>query len=103
MASTIETLGRKKLSVILIAILVVAAAWAGMILVSSWKARQQREAAEKALAENDLDQAAAGDLYGDGRIHFVTGTHSMNPDFVGSNALTIWENLGPRSSASSGK
>ncbi len=28
-----------------------------MILVSSWKARQHREAAEKALAENDLDQA----------------------------------------------
>jgi tetratricopeptide (TPR) repeat protein len=57
MALTIETLGRKKLSVILIAILVVAAAWAGMILASSWKARQHWEAAEKALTENDLDQA----------------------------------------------
>ncbi len=42
----------------------------------------------------DYLTAAAGDLYGDGRIHLVTGTHSMNPDFVGSNALTIWENLG---------
>jgi cytochrome c-type biogenesis protein CcmH/NrfG len=57
MASTIETLGRKKLSVLLVAILVIGVAWAGMILVSDWKARQQREAAEKALAENDLDQA----------------------------------------------
>jgi hypothetical protein len=51
----------------------------------------------------DYLTASAGDLYGDGRIHLVTGTHSMNPDYAGSNALTIWENLGPRSSASSGK
>jgi cytochrome c-type biogenesis protein CcmH/NrfG len=57
MTLTIETPGRKKLSVLLVAILVIGAAWAGMILVSAWKTRQKREAAEKALAENDLDQA----------------------------------------------
>ncbi len=57
MTLTIETPGRKKLSVLLVALLVIGAAWAGMIWVSSWKARQHREAAEKALAENDLDQA----------------------------------------------
>jgi tetratricopeptide (TPR) repeat protein len=52
-----QTPGRKKLSILLIAILIVGAAPAGMALISSWKARQSLQAAEKALAESDLDQA----------------------------------------------
>jgi tetratricopeptide (TPR) repeat protein len=52
-----QTPGRKKLAVLLIAILIVAAARAGMALVSSWKARQSLQAAENALAESDLEVA----------------------------------------------
>ena len=42
----------------------------------------------------DYLTAAAGDIFGDGRIHLVIGTHSMNPEFTGSDAVTIWENQG---------
>jgi hypothetical protein len=42
----------------------------------------------------DYLTAAAGDLFGDGRMHLVVGTHSMNLDFTGSDAVTIWENQG---------
>lgn len=44
----------------------------------------------------DYLTAAAGDLYGDGRIHLVVGTHSLNPRFTGADAVTIWENRGLR-------
>jgi tetratricopeptide (TPR) repeat protein len=53
----IQTPGRKKLPVLLTAIVIAGGAWGGMVLVSSWKARQHLQAAEKSLAENRLDQA----------------------------------------------
>src|SRR5262245_10622688 len=52
-----ETLGRKKLLVLVVAILVIGAALAGVAFWSSWKVRQSLQTAEKALVEGDLDQA----------------------------------------------
>jgi tetratricopeptide (TPR) repeat protein len=37
----------------------------------------------------------AGDLFGDGRIHFVSGNHFLNEDNAIPEAVDVWENLGP--------
>ena len=37
----------------------------------------------------------AGDLYGDGRTHLVTGNFSYKPRQEPGDAVTIWKNLGP--------
>ncbi len=39
---------------------------------------------------------AAGDLFGDGRIHFVTGNCFLTADSARGEALTLWKNKGPR-------
>jgi hypothetical protein len=37
----------------------------------------------------------AGDIFGDGRIHLVTGNHFINVEDAIPEAVEIWENLGP--------
>ena len=39
---------------------------------------------------------AAGDIYGDGTTHLVTGSFSLSEGQKMDQAVTIWENLGPR-------
>jgi hypothetical protein len=39
---------------------------------------------------------AAGDVYGDGRIHFVTGNFAMSRGSPMRDAVTVWQNLGRR-------
>jgi hypothetical protein len=39
---------------------------------------------------------AAGDVFGDGRTHLVTGSFSLSEESTLEQAVTLWENLGPR-------
>ena len=41
---------------------------------------------------------AVGDLFGDGRVHFVTGNFFMTNRQPGADEITIWKNLGPAAS-----
>jgi hypothetical protein len=37
----------------------------------------------------------AGDIFGDGRMHFVSGNHFINTENAIPEAVDIWQNLGP--------
>lgn len=37
----------------------------------------------------------AGDVFGDGRVHLVTGDFSLSPDLKRPARVTVWQNLGP--------
>jgi hypothetical protein len=41
---------------------------------------------------------AAGDVYGDGTMHLVTGSFSLTEGYKINQAVTLWENRGPRPS-----
>jgi hypothetical protein len=44
--------------------------------------------------KNDCVACAAGDLYGDGKMHLVTGIFSLPGDGTVKHPVTIWKNLG---------
>jgi hypothetical protein len=43
----------------------------------------------------DHATCAAGAWDGDGKVHFVTGSFCLTPEYHIDNALTLWKNLGP--------
>jgi hypothetical protein len=45
---------------------------------------------------------AAGDIFGNGRIHLVTGNHFINVENAIPEAVDIWENLGQKPAAEKG-
>ena len=49
------------------------------------------------LAKNDCDHVtcAVGDLFGDGRLHLVTGTFSLTKSPRPRDGLSLWKVLGP--------
>jgi hypothetical protein len=44
--------------------------------------------------KHDHLTCAAGDIFGDGRIHVVTGNHFLSSGKSPTDAVTLWRNLG---------
>jgi hypothetical protein len=69
-----------------------------ILLTESKPGAYERFALEKVNCDHCT--CAAGDIFGDGRIHLATGSFTLSETQKLNQAVTIWKNLGPSQAAS---